>query len=95
MSDETKIYTRTQLKKWFSNGQKPTENHFAAAFDSYLHKSDTLPASQVDGLTDLLRLYMGVTREQVDEMIAAHDQSPDAHNIGTATDFSQPLESIF
>ena len=94
MSDNTTTYTREQLKKWFKNGCKPTENHFAAVFDSYVYKDDTIPASSIENLEELLRRYMGLTREEVEEMIAEHNDAEDAHNIGTALDFKSALNDI-
>lgn len=85
-------YTREQLKKWFKNGCKPTENHFAAIFDSYIHKDDTIPASSIEDLEEILARCTGVTREEVESMIAAHNESNDAHNIGTIEDFSAAFE---
>ena len=88
------LHTRTQLKKWFQNGCKPTQNHFAAVFDSYVHKDDTIPATQIEDLDEILRLNLGVTRQEVEDMIAQHNTAPDAHNIGTATDFESALGSL-
>lgn len=84
-------YTRTQLKKWFQNGCKPTQNHFAAVFDSYVHKDDTIPAARIEDLDTILRQNLGLTRAEVEDMIAQHNARPDAHNIGTATDFESAL----
>ena len=36
------IKIREQLKKWFSRGQYPTEEQFADAFDSFVHKDDKI-----------------------------------------------------
>lgn len=35
-----KIYSREDLKKYFRNGEIPTENHFASLIDSMLNKQD-------------------------------------------------------
>ena len=39
------------LKKWFSNFMKPAQEHFAAWIDSYWHKSEQIPMSNIDGLS--------------------------------------------
>ena len=39
------------LKKWFSNLMKPAQDHFAAWIDSYWHKSEQIPMSNIDGLS--------------------------------------------
>ena len=39
------------LKKWFSNLMKPAQEHFAAWIDSYWHKSESIPMSNIDGLS--------------------------------------------
>ena len=38
------------LKKWFSNFMKPAQEHFAAWIDSYWHKSEQFPMSNIEGL---------------------------------------------
>lgn len=38
------------LKKWFSNFMKPAQEHFAAWIDSYWHKSEQIPMSNIEGL---------------------------------------------
>jgi len=38
------------LKKWFSNFMKPAQEHFAAWIDSYWHKSERIPMSNIEGL---------------------------------------------
>ena len=39
------------LKKWFSNLMKPAQEHFSAWIDSYWHKSEQIPMSNIDGLS--------------------------------------------
>ena len=39
------------LKKWFSNLMKPAQEHFAAWIDSFWHKSEQIPMSNIDGLS--------------------------------------------
>jgi len=38
------------LKKWFSNLMKPAQEHFAAWIDSFWHKSEQIPMSNIEGL---------------------------------------------
>lgn len=85
------VSTRKELKSWFSNGNKPNENHFAAIFDSYVHKTDTIPADRIEDFDQILRLNTGLTREEVEVLIASHNESPTAHNIGTADDSTSAL----
>ena len=85
------VSTRKELKSWFSNGKKPNENHFAAIFDSYVHKTDTIPADRIEDLDQILRLNTGLTREEVEVLIASHNDSPTAHNIGSADDSTSAL----
>ncbi len=77
------ITTRETLKRYFKNGKKPDETHFAAVFDSFLHKDDMLPTSKVEGLSEFVRRYGGMTREEVESMIAS------------AEDFRRGLECTF
>ena len=42
------------LKKWFSNFMKPAQEHFAAWIDSYWHKSEQIPMSNIEGLNRAL-----------------------------------------
>ena len=39
------------LKKWFSNFMKPAQEHFSAWIDSYWHKSEQIPMSNIEGLS--------------------------------------------
>jgi len=39
------------LKKWFSNFMKPAQEHFAAWIDSFWHKSEQIPMSNIEGLS--------------------------------------------
>lgn len=42
------------LKNWFKTGLKPTQTHFWNWLDSFRHKDDAVPVSDVDGLEDTL-----------------------------------------
>ena len=43
--------SKKTLKKWFSNFMKPAQEHFAAWIDSYWHKSEQIPMSNIEGLS--------------------------------------------
>ena len=45
------ITQKKTLKKWFSNFMKPAQEHFAAWIDSYWHKSEQIPMSNIEGLS--------------------------------------------
>lgn len=42
------------IKSWFQRGMKPTATQFAAVFDSFWHKSETIQIASVQGLIDAL-----------------------------------------
>ncbi|MCQ2351252.1 MAG: hypothetical protein MJ003_04685 [Paludibacteraceae bacterium] len=42
------------IKSWFQRGMKPTAAQFAAVFDSYRHKSETLQTSDINNLDEAL-----------------------------------------
>lgn len=42
------------LKQWFQTAMRPTQEQFWAIFDSFRHKSDKVPASDIEGMDDLL-----------------------------------------
>lgn len=48
------ITTIEQLKQWFRKGLYPTQAQFWAWLDSYRHKSESVPMSEVSGLTGVL-----------------------------------------
>ncbi|MDH1602554.1 hypothetical protein [Empedobacter sp. GD03739] len=45
---------KTTIKNWFKTGLKPTQTQFWAQFDSYWHKSESLPISAISGLGTLI-----------------------------------------
>lgn len=47
--------SKQTLKQWFSNLKKPTQNHFWAWLDSYFHKEEKIPMSQIEGLDKALQ----------------------------------------
>lgn len=42
------------LKGWFSNYKKPTQEQFWAWLESYWHKGEKIPVSELEGLNELL-----------------------------------------
>lgn len=44
----------TTIRTWFMTGLKPTQQQFWDTFDSFRHKLDTVPVSEIDGLNALL-----------------------------------------
>jgi len=42
------------IKNWFKTGLKPTQNQFWSTWESYWHKSESLPISSINGLGDLI-----------------------------------------
>jgi len=45
------------IKSWFQTGSAPTEQQFSDVFDSYRHKNDAIPVSEVTGLdTELTQM---------------------------------------
>lgn len=49
------VYTdKITIKNWFKTGLKPKQDQFWAQFDSYWHKSESLPISSISGLGDLI-----------------------------------------
>jgi len=46
------------LKSWFQSKDKPTQEQFWSLIDSFRHKQDNVPASDVDGLSGLLSNYL-------------------------------------
>lgn len=55
--DNTQIsnYTdKTTIKNWFKTGLKPTQTQFWSTWDSFWHKSESLPISSISGLGTLI-----------------------------------------
>ena len=49
------VYTdKLTIKNWFKTGLKPKQDQFWAQFDSFWHKSESLPISSISGLGNLL-----------------------------------------
>jgi|GEM_PF-6758138 len=48
------IVDRNTLKQWFKRGAKPLASQFASWIDSFWHKSEKIPSTQIDGLQNEL-----------------------------------------
>lgn len=46
--------TRTTLKDWFLTGMKPTKVQFWNVFDSFFHKDDSIPISNIADIENIL-----------------------------------------
>ncbi len=46
--------SKNTIKSWFKNGAFPNQFHFWDWMDSFFHKDEQIPASQIDSLQDLL-----------------------------------------
>lgn len=55
------------IKAWFTTGSKPIQNQFWDWIDSFWHKSDNIPMSQISGLDDALSGLP--TQESVDALL--------------------------
>ncbi|WP_269221996.1 hypothetical protein [Flavobacterium sp. IMCC34518] len=42
------------IKNWFKTGLKPTQNQFWDTWDSFRHKNDKIPVTEIEGLNELL-----------------------------------------
>jgi hypothetical protein len=43
---------RNTLKQWFVRGARPTAEQFASWFDSFFHRDDKIPPTNIEGLQD-------------------------------------------
>ncbi len=66
------IVTREQLKAWFRKGMYPLESQFAAWIDSFVHKTDIIEMSLVEGLVDVLN-----KKANVDSITHKQDKTDD------------------
>ena len=65
--------SKKTLKKWFSNFMKPAQEHFAAWIDSYWHKSEQIPMSNIDGLSHAIEGTASAGQ------LLSHLNDPNAH----------------
>ena len=69
------------IKNWFKRGLKPTEAQFWATWDSYWHKSESIPTTAVAGLDDYLNAKVDkkdITLPSLYNPLVAYSYSPEA-----------------
>jgi hypothetical protein len=67
--------SREQIKNWFKSGMKPLESQFANWIDSFFHKNDSIPTSNINGLSDILdEKYDRQTGENLAEAVGEHEE---------------------
>lgn len=69
---------RNTLKTYFQKGKKPTEEQFSDTLDSFVHKDDSLPIDNVEGLRGALDSKLDRGAES--ELIKVFDQLEEAKN---------------
>lgn len=55
--------TKEDLKLYFENGDKPTQEHFWAWLDSYWHKDEKIPDSSIDSVEKVIPIINNDTLE--------------------------------
>ncbi len=76
--------SKNNLKQWFVRGAKPLAAQFAAWIDSYWHKDEKIPATQIDGLQEAFdskadsEAFNSAVQDLKDNL-AQHDTSETAH----------------
>ncbi len=66
---------RNTLKQWFSNGKKPNQEQFWEWIDSFWHKDEKIPQSNVEGLNTSLN------NKAEESLVQAHYVDEEAHGI--------------
>lgn len=56
------ITDKNTIYSWFQNDDFPTEAQFRATWDSFWHKSETIPVSQINGLNELFQQTATITQ---------------------------------
>lgn len=60
------------LKNWFKTGLKPTQTQFWDTWDSFWHKDDLIPQTNIDGLTTALSgLPTEEQLDMIDDLVTA------------------------
>lgn len=81
------------IKNWFLTGLKPTQVQFWAVFDSFRHKNDNIPISEVQGLSTALEKK--ATTEEFESHISDTNAHPDLFNSkADLVDGKVPLEQL-
>ncbi|MGY5552033.1 hypothetical protein ACXA18_09500 [Riemerella anatipestifer] len=79
------------IKNWFRNGLKPTQEQFWAWQDSYFHKSEKIPQTQIEGLGDSLANKADAS--QIPSNIATVDSGDVEGNVHTKEQIAELLEN--
>jgi hypothetical protein len=58
---------------WFKTGKKPTQAQFWASWQSFWHKDEMIPQSNINNLTDVLNA------KTENDQFNAHESDPNAH----------------
>jgi hypothetical protein len=61
------MVTRQQLKDWFKSGLRPLQTQYHEWIDSFLHKQDAIPISQITNLDSVLQQF--VTNSQITNLM--------------------------
>jgi hypothetical protein len=65
--------TISTIQNWFSTGKKPTQAQFWDWLDSFFHKDDDIPRSQVEGLQELLDTKMDIKQVVTSEQVGTYN----------------------
>ncbi|MEJ8606288.1 hypothetical protein JSO56_05045 [Riemerella anatipestifer] len=82
---------KNTLKKWFRNSLKPAQEQFWAWQDSYFHKSEKIPQTQIEGLGDSLANKADAS--QIPSNIATVDSGDVEGNVHTKEQIAELLEN--
>lgn len=68
------------IKNWFKTGYKPTQQQFWDTWDSFFHKEDQIPISNIENLNNRF------DEKADDESLTNHINDQNAHGIGDKVD---------
>ena len=89
--------SRNQLKQWFKKFAYPTESQFWDWMDSYWHKDDNIPASQIDGLQQVVNGVTDGIGDVLNQKQDIHDENLETNNktiIGAINEVKEAVDSI-
>jgi hypothetical protein len=70
------LRTLSIIKSWFESGDKPTQEQFSDTWDSFWHKSEIIPTSNIEDLNNRFE-------EKADaQAFISHVNDPTAHGLG-------------
>ncbi|MBO4233914.1 hypothetical protein FO675_06300 [Riemerella anatipestifer] len=82
---------KNTLKRWFVKDFRPDQEHFWAWMDSYFHKSEKIPQTQIEGLGDSLANKADAS--QIPSNIATVDSGDVEGNVHTKEQIAYLLEN--